>query len=84
MTNKVPVISTHVEGIPEALPNDEFGILIEPGHSISLAESITILADDSNKRDAIAKKVYQGQKDYFSTESMVQCVAVVYEEILSK
>ncbi|HIP53814.1 MAG TPA: glycosyltransferase family 1 protein, partial [Chromatiales bacterium] len=83
MANKVPVISTRVEGVPEALPDNDYGMLVEPGQSTQLAECIATLAKDEEKRELLADNSYQRQKDYFSAESMAHGVAMVYEKILS-
>jgi glycosyltransferase involved in cell wall biosynthesis len=83
MANKVPVISTRVEGVPEALPDSDYGMLVEAGQSSQLAECIAALAKDDKKRESFAESSFQRQKDYFSAESMAQGVAMVYEKILS-
>ncbi len=51
----VSSISTNVYGIPEALIDDRTGLLIEPGDSEGLAETIGRLKEDPELRKRLAK-----------------------------
>lgn len=50
----LPSISTNINAIPEAIINDQTGILIEAGDSKALAESILKLKNDSELRSRLA------------------------------
>ena len=59
MALKIPVISTNVYAIPEAVKDNETGILIEAGNSKSLADGILKLKNDVDLRKKLAEN---GQK----------------------
>jgi glycosyltransferase involved in cell wall biosynthesis len=50
-----PVISTNINGIPEAVKHLETGWLIEPGESSRLVEAIEKLKDDVQLREKLGK-----------------------------
>jgi glycosyltransferase involved in cell wall biosynthesis len=51
----IPSVSTNVFAIPEAVIDKETGILIEPGDSTALAESILRLKNDSDLRKSLSE-----------------------------
>jgi len=59
MAMGLPCISTNVYGIPEAIINDETGLLVEAGDSKSLSDAILRLAKDQPLRDGLSA---QGRK----------------------
>ena len=60
MSLGIPSISTNVYAIPEAVKNNETGILIEAGDSDALAEAVKRLKDD----DDLQKKIGQNGREY--------------------
>lgn len=62
MSQGVPVVSTKLSGIPELIIDGETGLLAEPGNSQDLAEKITELLIDAERRNrfvvAAAKHVH--------------------------
>lgn len=59
MSLGLPVVSTNVGGIPYLIENKETGLLIEPGDTDSLVQSVKLLINDSN---LAAKMSVQGRK----------------------
>ena len=51
----LPCISTNVYGIPEAIVNEETGLLVEPSDPQSLAEAIIRLKTDTNLKNRLAE-----------------------------
>jgi glycosyltransferase involved in cell wall biosynthesis len=51
----VPVVSTRVSGIPEAIENGKDGFLTDPGDAHTLAEVIGRLLDDVGLADRVAR-----------------------------
>jgi len=80
MSLGIPSISTNVYAIPEALINNETGILIEAGDSQGLAESVKILKNNESLR----KKLGQSGQDWVLTNFNEKKVAEIafqsYEE----
>ena len=52
----LPCISTNVYGIPEAIINEETGLLVEAGDADALSRSIVRLADDPRLRSRLAEQ----------------------------
>jgi glycosyltransferase involved in cell wall biosynthesis len=50
MASSLPVVATHVGGIPELVRHGENGILVSPGDSGALARAIDRLADNPEER----------------------------------
>jgi glycosyltransferase involved in cell wall biosynthesis len=50
----VPVVSTHVYAIPEAVIANETGLLIEPGDHVGLADAVVALKSDEELRLRLA------------------------------
>lgn len=55
MSLGIPAISTNVYAIPEAVKQEETGLLIEAGDADALAESIERLASNRTLRDSLAR-----------------------------
>ncbi|MBN2166632.1 MAG: glycosyltransferase [Marinilabiliaceae bacterium] len=70
MANKVPVISTDVNGVSELIENNKSGIIIPPANSKKLSQSIKQFFNE-NKHDEIVNKAFQRINDKFSIEVMV-------------
>lgn len=51
----IPVISTDVNAIPEAVKHLETGILIKPGESAALTNAVQLLKDDESLREKLSK-----------------------------
>lgn len=58
----IPTVSTDINAIPEALINNETGLLIEPGNVPELVETVIKLKEDDRLRDKISGN---GQKHAF-------------------
>lgn len=56
MALKIPSISTNVNAIPEAVINDETGILIEAGKTDELVAAIKKLIDEPNLRSSLSER----------------------------
>ncbi|MCU7802748.1 MAG: glycosyltransferase [Candidatus Thiodiazotropha sp. (ex Lucinoma borealis)] len=83
MANGVPVISTNVEGVPEAIPSDEYGIVVEPGNPESLSTAIQQLIESEGMWSGIRKRAYKHQLEYLSADAMAKGVADVYTKVFS-
>ena len=51
----LPVISTHVGGIPEVVISNQHGILVEPGDIPKLTEAMQTLLDNEDLRINLGK-----------------------------
>ena len=82
MASGLPLVSTRVGGIPEAIRDGENGFLLEAGDVGSIAERVSRLLDDSTLRENMAARGERIFNDEFSEAAMVKKVGVVYRELL--
>jgi glycosyltransferase involved in cell wall biosynthesis len=69
MAAAVPVIATRVGGVPELLDNGRAGILVEPESSDALAEAITTLIGNPERRRSIARAgALRAEREYGARE----------------
>lgn len=80
----VPVIASHVEGIPEVLEHGQTGLIVPAGDAPQLAQTIAELIDGKYQWKNIREKAYQIQVANYSDRSMAKAVASVYDHILKK
>lgn len=79
----LPTVSTNVNAIPEAVRNDETGILIEPGSAEALARAILRLRDDGPLRERLSRGGREHVLKYFDERDAAQVALDAYEESLN-
>ncbi|MET0062176.1 MAG: glycosyltransferase family 4 protein [Candidatus Thiodiazotropha endolucinida] len=83
MANGLPVISTLVGGIPEAVSDGIEGYLVEPGDVDMLKERLAGLLRDEDLRRRMGKAGRLKVEHSFSTEVVVPQFEALYAELLS-
>ena len=78
----LPIVSTKVGGVVEAIEDRRQGLLVEPGDATSMCLSLNEVLDDEALRLKIGKGARQRQIECFSANSMAAGVAAVYDKIL--
>lgn len=79
----VPVISTRVEGVPEAVRHGVDGLVCKPGDSHDLAGAVEgMITGQVNWQDT-RSNAHARQKEFFSDVSMSRGVSGVYRQVLS-
>ncbi|CAN5718650.1 N/A [soil metagenome] len=78
----IPSISTNVNAIPEAVKNNQTGLLIEAGNSAELAEAIKKLKDDSTLRQKLSEQGRQFVIKEFDERVCARTVLESYETAL--
>jgi glycosyltransferase involved in cell wall biosynthesis len=68
MAAGVPVIATHVGGLPEQIEHLETGILVEPENPAALADWIVRLHEDGILRERLARAAAARVRDHFTVE----------------
>lgn len=81
MSSGLPIVSSPVGGIPDAVSDGVEGFLVEPGDVDRLAESIEKLLDDHELRQRMGMAAREKIRTTFSTESVVPQVEAVYREV---
>jgi glycosyltransferase involved in cell wall biosynthesis len=84
MAAGVPVIASNVEGVPEAIRDDEEGLLVEPGLSGPLADAIEELTSGKLNYPAMSHAAQARHAEHFSAEIMAARVAEVYDAVLGR
>jgi len=85
MAAGLPVVASHVEGVPEAIRHREDGLLVEPASvsQLALALEELVLGDELNYSQ-LSENARQRHGLCFSDRSMAENVAQVYRGILGK
>ena len=73
------IIATNVGGIPDIIKNNETGFLIPPKNTQSLAEAISFLIDNKDKREAVSRSLQVNIKSQFSFEKMLEETIKLYQ-----
>jgi len=82
MSVGVPVVTTRVEGIPEAIRDGLDGLVVGPGNPDDLAWAIARVMDGDADWETLRKNAIQRQADLFSDRAMAVGVAEVYRHVL--
>lgn len=72
MAMGVPVVSSHLAGIPEVVRDGQTGVLVSPGESRELAEAITQLWNDRNRYVRIRSNALRLVRDVFDRKSSLE------------
>jgi len=83
MSRGIPVVSTNVGGIPDAIENGISGILIPPSDSESLAQSLKLLLDNDSLAASMGNAARLRHKTLFGAEIMCSSFRDLYTKIIS-
>jgi glycosyltransferase involved in cell wall biosynthesis len=83
MAYELPVVSTAVDGIPEAVMNEDTGLLVPARDPVSLAAAMRRLFRDPELRASMGASGRARVERHFTLEEMVEGVLRVYGEVLS-
>lgn len=78
----IPVVACRTGGIPEAVYDDDNGILVPPGDSDALAQAIADLLDHPEKRTRMGSRALETVRN-FSIETTVEKNLDLYRQLLS-
>lgn len=78
----IPVLATHVGGIPEIVRHNQDGFLVAPGNLEELSEAMTKLMSDQDLRVRLGKSGQQ-QAENFSLENHLTKMHQVFRESLA-
>jgi glycosyltransferase involved in cell wall biosynthesis len=77
----IPSISTRVNGIPEAIINEQTGLLIEPGDVATLERAIFRLLSDHNLRTHLASNGKIHVREVFDERKMTEIAISIYRSV---
>ena len=79
----LPVVATRVAGIPEVVHDDVTGLLVPPGDSAALGESLSRLVNDSATRARLGDAARVFVRPRFGIDGYVSSVTALYDRLLS-
>ncbi len=83
MAAHVPVVTTNVGGIPEAVTHDESALLVSPASPEPLADAIAALLQDRRRAARIAEAAFLRVRDHFSPSLYNQRVLASYQAVIA-
>lgn len=82
MAQKIPVVATAVDGVPEAIIDGETGLLYPPQNSDKLFRALEKLFDDPIYAKKIGDSGFRFTKNNFSSQKYAEDVLRIYRRIL--
>ncbi len=80
----VPIVAAEVEGVNQALRDEQDGLIFEPGSPAHLADRIEAMIEGAFDWQAIRSSALNRQRQMFSDYSMAEGVATVYEQVMEE
>jgi len=79
----LPVVASHVEGVPEAIRHREEGLLVEPSSVSQLTTAVGEMIAGKLDYAQLSQNTHTRHAKHFSAKAMATGVAEVYQEVLS-
>lgn len=79
---QIPVVATHVGGLPEVIDNHINGFLVTPSNPLSLAAAIEGLMINEEKRLGFAQAGLKKFQEQFESKIMIEHIERLYKECL--
>lgn len=80
MAAGLPVIASDVGGVSQVLGIDQYGVRVPPSNAQALADAITTLGRDAQRRMSLGARGQQHVRENFSLEAMMRELTAVYQE----
>lgn len=84
MSYQLSCITTPVGGIPDLIVNDESGLMIEPGNSVSLAAALRKLHAEVRLRKSLGKRARQVIQEGYSWQQRSEEISRLYTNVINK
>jgi glycosyltransferase involved in cell wall biosynthesis len=84
MAAGAPTVATRVGGTPEALVDEQTGLLVAPGDSRALADAVGRLLDNRPFATQLGQAARQLIQERFSVDRMVRSTEDLYVELLAR
>jgi glycosyltransferase involved in cell wall biosynthesis len=84
MSCGVPVVATHVGGIPEAIRDGVEGLLVAPKDPAALADAVGRVLDEPALGTRLADAAARRASNEYTPASLTQQVASLYDEMLER
>ena len=84
LSTGLPVIATHVGGVPEIVEDNVNGFLVEPKHPEGIAERILQLNNDKPLREKLGEGARNTILERYTIDKVIKQYEETYERILKK
>ena len=81
MAHKVPVVASHVGGIPEIVDHEHTGLLVA-NNATDIANALKRFAHNPNFAQECTERAYQQFLEHFTDDIMVQRTERAYRKVL--
>lgn len=82
MLCQLPIISTPIGSITEAVAHEKTGLIIQPKNPAELAEALRQLIENKEKRDTLAKAARDYAQQNFALEQMIGKMENIFDQAL--
>ena len=83
LAEKIPVIATAVDGLPEIIINNKTGFLVQPGKPDEIANKIIWILQNYPEAQQIARQGFDYAKDTFNLQKVTEQQFMLYQTLLS-
>lgn len=84
MACEVPVVATHIAGVPTLIRDDETGLLVQPGSVAELVSGLRRLATLGELRERLARAARELIEQSYRFDRRMQKVVQVYDRLLGR
>ena len=84
MASGLPVVSTAIAGIPEAVSDEETGLLVSPGDVDGLTRALERLLESHSLRQQMGAAARRRAEKYFDAEVIGSQVKTLWSEVLDE
>ena len=84
MSMQLPVVASHLAGVPEVVKDGETGYMVDPGNSSQLAEAVVKLWSDPETYSDMARNARQFMASTFDKKRQFRAFLNYFERILSR
>lgn len=82
MLHGLPVVASHVGGVPEVVRDGETGLLVPPGDETQLAAALVALCADVERRKALGARGRERVLGHFAPHQRAERILGLYHELL--
>lgn len=82
MASSVPVISTNVGGVSEAVIDGSTGFLIEPANADSIVEKVKYLINNKGEAIGVGEKGFRYVKEKFDIDVCLKNITNIYKKLI--
>jgi glycosyltransferase involved in cell wall biosynthesis len=79
-----PVVASRVGGVPEVVRDGETGILVAPGDASAIADAVTVLCSDTEKRERFGNTAHELVAPKYGLKSMVASIENEYTRLVKE